>query len=60
MLRKDIKQVICSIASELDFILKKEDLKEEKTDLSMYEKLVLQFKKLIWYFSLIHRIIIMY
>lgn len=60
MLQKDIKQVICSLVSELDFYFEERGFKRRKTDLSMYEKLVLLFKKLIWYFSLIHRIIRMY
>lgn len=60
MLRNDIKQVICSFASELDFILKKEDLKEEKPDLFIPEKLILLFKKLKWYSFLIHHTIRMY
>ncbi|MFR5555742.1 MAG: hypothetical protein ACLTKE_02020 [Coprococcus sp.] len=47
MLRNDIKQVICSLASELDFYFEERGFKRRrKTDLFIPEKLILLFKKL--------------
>lgn len=60
MLQKDIKQVVGSLVSELDFYFENKGFKEEKTDLFTLGKSILLYKRLIWCFSLIRHIIRMY
>lgn len=60
MLRKDIKQVICSLVSELDFYFEERGFKRRKNGLIYVRKVGTTIQKIDMVFIIIHRIIRMY